>query len=344
MTVETDKANPGQAWKTGRWPYLVMCLLAGLVIGFTLRDIMPYFNQLDKKYYEIRASGYTYINPLLDCESLESADQNSELQQFEHEIQREITERLNQGKASRVSVYFRDLNNGPWFSLGGEQHFFPASLLKVPFMMAVLKVAEKDAGILETRIRFTGARDFNGMQNIKPAKNLVPGQTYTVAELLFRMIAFSDNNSSALLEDFFGLEAMADVYRAVGIEGPFADDQQNRMTVEEYARFFRVLYNASFLNREMSEKALEYIAAVDQADGLLTAIPNDIRVAHKFGEEVIAGAGLTQLHECGIVYFPEHPYLLCVMSSGDSFDDLDEVIMEISHIVYSNIVKQHPRS
>ena len=278
---------------------------------------------------------------MLDCESLESADQNRELQRFEDDIRELIADRLNRGMVSTISVYFRDLNNGPWFSIGRDQYFSPASLLKVPFMMSVLKAAEKDAGLLGAMLRFSGGQDFNEMQNIKPEKNLVPGESYSVDELLYRMIVFSDNNASAMLEDFFGLAAMADVFRSVDLEGPFDDGRENRMTVEEYARFFRVLYNASLLNREMSEKALGYIAEVSLSDGLLTAIPSNVRVAHKFGEEVLTWAGLTQLHECGIVYFPEHPYLLCVMSSGDSFDGMDDTIMEISHIVYRDIVQQH---
>ena len=46
---------------------------------------------------------------------------------------------------------------------------------------------------------------------------------------------------------------------------------------------------------------------------------------------------IKQLHDCGIVYYPKHPYLLCVMTRGDSFEYLDDTIRDISHLVYQEV-------
>ena len=91
----------------------------------------------------------------------------------------------------------------------------------------------------------------------------------------------------------------------------------------------------------MSEKALSYMSEVDFKQGLVAGVPGGIAIAHKFGEKTVGASGeIKQLHDCGIVYYPNNPYLLCVMSRGDSFEYLDDTIREISHIVYEEVDRQ----
>jgi beta-lactamase class A len=318
--------------KPGELLFTIMAVLIGVTIGYLLNDN----TSSEAMHYEIRTRGYDYINPLLDCELAEDADENREPHIIGEKVKEIIDDRLARGLIMNASIYFRDLNNGPWFSTKPDETFSPASLLKVPLMISVLKRAETDPELLGRKIRFSGFADHNEIQNIKPDKKLVPGAVYTIDELLHNMIVYSDNNASALIEDFFEASILKDVYRVVGLTWP-SDGQKHEMSVESYARFFRILFNASYLNREMSEKALGYIAEVDLRDGLVEAVPRDIRVAHKFGELINAADGARQLHECGIVYYPNHPYLLCMMTKGHSFEDLDKTINKVSHVVYDSI-------
>ena len=119
------------------------------------------------------------------------------------------------------------------------------------------------------------------------------------------------------------------------------DIRNNVLTVQEYSRFFRVLFNASYLNSQLSEKALGYLAETDFKDGLLLAVPSLVQVAHKFGEYSDGEEYSKQLHECGIVYYPDHPYLLCIMTKGSSFEDTDKTISDISKTVFQEIDRQH---
>jgi len=43
-----------------------------------------------------------------------------------------------------------------------------------------------------------------------------------------------------------------------------------------------------------------------------------------------------QLHDCGIVYYPQRPYVICVMTKGRDLDVLKNVIKGISEIVYEH--------
>ena len=48
-----------------------------------------------------------------------------------------------------------------------------------------------------------------------------------------------------------------------------------------------------------------------------------------------------QLHDCGIVYYPQHPDLLCVMTKGPDFERLDDIIRGVSQISFAEIDAQH---
>jgi hypothetical protein len=62
-------------------------------------------------------------------------------------------------------------------------------------------------------------------------------------------------------------------------------------------------------------------------------------VAHKFGEREsrdLQGNTSYQLHDCGVVYYPKRPFLLCVMTKGTDSDVLTKVIQDISQSIYTS--------
>jgi hypothetical protein len=114
------------------------------------------------------------------------------------------------------------------------------------------------------------------------------------------------------------------------------------ISVEDYAAFFRILFNASYLGHEASEKALALLARVEFTQGLRAGVPAEVEVAHKFGEfRLPAGEQQPfQLHDCGIVYASRSPYLLCVMTRGERVEPLPGVIAEVSRTVYESVSTQ----
>ena len=94
------------------------------------------------------------------------------------------------------------------------------------------------------------------------------------------------------------------------------------------AKLFRILYNGTYLEKENSELALRLLATCDYNKGIVAGFDMPMTVAHKFGERVIGNTA--QLHEFGIVYAGNQPYLLGVMTSGSNLDELSVVIREIS--------------
>ncbi|MES2965841.1 MAG: serine hydrolase, partial [Bdellovibrionota bacterium] len=115
-------------------------------------------------------------------------------------------------------------------------------------------------------------------------------------------------------------------------------DGQVWLRVSSYSSIFRILFNATYLDAKHSSMALDLLTRSKFMKGLRAGLPTDIKIAHKFGER---GFGDDfQLHDCGIVYVPKTPYLLCVMTRGKAFDDLSEAIRNISDVVYRNVSAQ----
>ena len=88
----------------------------------------------------------------------------------------------------------------------------------------------------------------------------------------------------------------------------------------------------------MSEYALELLTKPRFTVGVGKHLPDGIPVALKYGFQSYAGpyAAKTQLHECGIVYSPGAPYMLCIPDQirQQSPDALAEIIANISRIVW----------
>lgn len=323
-------------------PYLLKLTLA-LLIAFGagwFSGISWLKNNDTGPVKETRLEGYDFINPLLECEPTRDSI-GKELLPFHHKVGHLIEEKKQKNQVTHVSVYFRDMNNGLSFDIHGREKFSPASLLKVPLMIAYLKWGEKNPDLLSRKILFNIA-DNTSTQTFKPAVALVPGKAYTVDDLLFHAIVYSDNSAYFLLFASIDPRVLHRVYTDLGLVVPKVRNRDDYMSVVEYASFFRILYNGSYLNKDLSEKALQYLSEVDFKQGLVAGVPPGTVVAHKFGEKTFGEtAEIKQLHDCGIVYYPRHPYLLCVMSRGDSFEYLDETIRDISGVVYEEVDRQY---
>jgi len=320
----------------------LVLLAAGFGAGWLARGAGPRVPADRRAFLQRREGPFQRTNPLLDCDLAEDVLRNAELAPFKEAVSRYLEGRVAQRAAAGVSVYFRELNDGIWFSIGETERFVPASLRKLPLLIALLKAADAPQGrpLLDAQVTFDLSRDYTQDQNVKPAEPLVPGARYSVRELLRHMIVHSDNNAFTLLTRVVDPAELDRVYALLRMQNPRAEADDQFLSVQTYASFFRILFNATYLSRESSEWALDLLARSEFKAGLVGGVPAGVAVAHKFGEKSDAATGTFQLHDCGIVYFPENPYLLCVMSRGPSFESLDDVIRGVSRIVYGEVAVQ----
>lgn len=316
-------------------------MLVGIVVGFYSSDILENLKpRLQGGDEQIRLGVGKFTNPLLECEVAQGTI-NSQKINFEPELKQFVQSLESKAGIERVGVYYRDLNNGPAFGINQNEGFVPASLLKVPIMMALLKAADDKPEILNQRIAFNTPQSteyFN--QQVDPESVLVPGTSYTVLELINRMIVYSDNEAAVLLAGAVGLENQGELFRLLGVEPSAITDPRATLSVRQYAAFFRILFNASFVSQKHSEVGLEILSRAKFDQGLRKGIPADVPSSHKFGERKLEN-GMQHFHDCGIIYYPKHPYLLCVMTQGQDPTMLENAIAEISKFTYTQVETQY---
>lgn len=315
-----------------------VCAALGFALGTLVRGPgIPPGHASD--FVEVRDAGMSFVRPLLECERSREASANGRLEALRRRVEDVVAGAVGEGRASHVSVYFRDLDVGTWFSVNPVDRFKPASLLKVPVIMALLRETEGNPQLLRRPVRFDGEADLTLEQTIKPAEPLLPGRDYPVGELARRMVVHSDNNAARLVLEALPPEAVDRLYADLGVAFSGAPGDAGFLSVDAYASFFRVLYNGTYPGPRSSEAILALLAQRSFAGGLRAGVPAEIPVAAKFGEWQLPGAAPAreQFHDCGIVYHPERPYLLCVMTRGPRFEPLDGVVTEIAREVYAEV-------
>lgn len=252
-----------------------------------------------------------------------------------------ISSATESGDVDLVSVYYRNPGNGHWFGINESEKYLPASLLKVPIMIAYFKKAESDPKVLTERLTYTGPEpDAESKHDL--SSTLIPKQSYTVERLINEMIVESDNGAKDLLLRNIDAVSLEEVFTDLGIEVPPRQGGSYGISAKIYSMFFRTLYSATFLNREMSEKALAILAHASFADGLVKGVPPGIVVAHKYGEHGVYSGDKEigiEFHDCGMVYYPQHPYLVCVMTMGKNISSLEKMVQTISRLVYDETGK-----
>lgn len=284
-----------------------------------------------------RSRRYPLINPLLDIEYPVAF---VELKPFRDEIEALVRKQLAKKRASEVAVYFRDLNNGYWTGVNERAEFTPASLLKVPLMMTVFREAETDPDLLTRRLICAPEHvsNYQLSTDVKPLMSVQVGMEYPVEELLRRMSSYSDNAAALMLAGTVSRDALAQTFSDLGVEFSTPGALSGPLSVKQYASFLRILYNASYLSKRHSQKALEFLSESSFGHGLAAGVPPGVVVAHKFGER--QDGAVRQLHDCGIVYHPKEHYLLCVMTRGRDTAELTGVIAEVSRLVYDEVSAQ----
>ncbi len=288
----------------------------------------------------IREKGkYDLISPLLLCGPKDTLRESRAL---ERKIENIISLKKASGELTTSGVYLRELDSGVWAGVNADAEFSPASLLKLPTMIAYFKYAERVPEILSKQVFYQDRLHQNKKEYFKPTDRILPGNSYSIEDLIRAMITHSDNNATVLLDQNVDKNSLLEAYTDLGLPIPFTQEATaDFLSPRLYSYFLRLLYNATYLNRDFSERALLILSQSDFNKGLVAGVPSDVRVAHKFGERsVLSPDGklkYSELHDCGIVYYPTNPYLLCVMTKGKDLDELAGVIKEISAVVYDAV-------
>ena len=252
-----------------------------------------------------------------------------------------LEQKNREGAFTSASVYLNDLSTGAHIDINPDELYDPASIMKVTWLLVTLKKVQANPDYLTKKYIFKRSPNRYYTATIKD-ESLVEGKSYTVADLLYYMITYSDNEAFWLLTDQFNNNDFEQINAALGIPikldniiRPNNKEKNFVATVGSVSRYFSVLYNATYLNEKWSLYALNLLMHSNYRDGMLKGMDPKIKVAHKFGERIELGQ--VEFHEFGIVYLKNRPYLLGVMSRGKQLNELQNMLSELSRIVFNEM-------
>jgi beta-lactamase class A len=76
--------------------------------------------------------------------------------------------------------------------------------------------------------------------------------------------------------------------------------------------------------------------------GFLRGLPTATKTAHKFGEYIDTANGIVELHESGVIYIKNKPYVVTIMTRGKNLDELSVVIGKVSKLIYDEVAQDTP--
>lgn len=230
-----------------------------------------------------------------------------------------------------VSIYFEYLPTGANIAINKDAEFYPASLLKVPVVIAAAKKIEKREWKWSNElVLMTSDKDDKfGTLYREPT-----GTIFTIEELVRRSLVDSDNTAHFILLRNLELSEIKDAYFHLGLD-KFLETNGD-ISAKRYTVIFRTLYNSSYLNEENSQKLLSYLSQSSFSNYIQSNLPADIIFAHKIGVD-----GAKKVYsDSGIIYVQNRPYILTVMTKNKNEQMVREVMKDVSEKIY-NYVKNY---
>lgn len=227
------------------------------------------------------------------------------------------------------AFYFEYLPTGTSIGVNEKLEFESASLIKVPVVMAHYKSQERkgiDRGMEMVTIQEKYIDKGFGNLWQKGA-----GAQIRLEEAVRLALTESDNTAANIVSDNAGSQDFEDVYGGLDIDLHKNTNGTILLTTKGYSSILKALYFASVLNKEHSQKIIELLTHSSFNDKLRAGVPANIIVANKYG---VLGDQL--FHDCGIVYYQNRPYLLCMVSKS-SEGEARERMKKFSAAVYEYI-------
>lgn len=283
---------------------------------------------------------FPMLNPRLDnLKTNTPEERNSKLFTTLFPLKEQLMAYLGNNK-NNVALYVEDLNSGSWIGWQERQSFIPASLLKVPVAVGVMKKIDDGDWNLDTTT-FQMDEKYKD-KNYGDLWKVANGDSLTVRRLLQDMLDNSDNTAARIFLDKLTIAEKENVYYHIGLadpEKPSASDptqpENATFSAKDLATVFRSLYNATYLTTKSSNYILDLLTKTKFDAVIPSAVPSNVRVAHKIGNYFNSDTTRPKnYHDCGITYYPGHPYLYCIMTQTYEPETAEKIISDLGNKIY----------
>jgi beta-lactamase class A len=240
--------------------------------------------------------------------------------------------------ASAVEIF--DLSTGYHAGFNATASMPAASTIKVPVMVEVFRqLAAGRFDLDRTVTLLAGDKDW-GSGDLCDAP---VGSTYSVSQLLVKMIDISDNTATNMLIRLVGRHSINAGMLELGLERTHLSDDvrtddwsirsELRTSPADLVHLLAMMARRQLVD-EWSSNEMISILARDQINTLLPEpLPDDVVIAHK------TGSLNDTMNDAGIVFAADAPYVIAVMTTALPSQELGRAfIHSISRMAYSSEV------
>lgn len=299
-----------------------------LVLFYLLTATVVVSTILSLSSYDWKVGGLPKIKvPSFDLSYFKTStiileNDNPNIPSRETMLKEKITSEFKKGTAKlsgSYAFYFVDLKTGFSFGEKNNDEFLAASLIKLPAMVAFYK---EKGGELDTSYTLSDIDKSTGSGSLSSKPT---GYKIKYRDLLLLMGKESDNTALKIVRKLIGDEKINSTAKSIGMIN--TDIVDNSTTPADIGKFFTELYKRKILGDAQTVELLDFLTDTIYEQYLPKLLPDDIRVAHKYGREIHI------INDAGIIY-SNNPYVLVIMTKGIIDKEGDTFIPELSKTIY----------
>lgn len=210
-----------------------------------------------------------------------------------------------------------DLSSGYAVGYNADTSMPAASVIKVAVMVQVFEDLERGDFSLDRRVMLEASDKDDGSGDL--CEQAV-GTSYSVSELLARMIDVSDNTAANMLIRLVGRQNVNRTMRTLGLfhthlyadirtQG-WAIRNELRTSPSDMVRLLAMMAERRLVDEWSSNEMISLLEDDEYNEMLPEGLPDDVLVAHK------TGSLFDTLNDVGIVYADGAPYVIAVLTTG----------------------------
>ena len=242
-----------------------------------------------------------------------------------------------------MGVSILDLTNGETITYHADQVFPTASSIKVAVLAELYRQTEqaekggRSAKLTDTYI-FNKADDVPDSQIFN---GLTPGVTkLTLRDVAQAMVAVSDNSATNVLIDRVGMQNVNELLQSLSLTHTklqrkmmditaAKEGRENLATPREFTMLLEAIYRGKLFNQQLTADYIKMLSTHKESP-MRRALPDSVVVANKPGELDAVR------NDIGIIYAPNRPFIISVMTSYLKNDrEGEDAIGEITQAAYS---------
>lgn len=246
-------------------------------------------------------------------------------------LKKEILDYIT-GRNINVSVYVENLRNGAFLGINEKTGFFPASLNKLPVAILIMQKIEAGDLSLDTMVEIKDIDKTDSSGDLYKTKE----KRLPLKFVLEKMLKESDNTALRVLLRYVNLDDLQFILDYYGLDISIRSEENKELvSPKAISAMFMSLYFSTVLEPKNSEYLLSLLADSTFDINQIAGLPDDVRVAHKFGENYNGDNKF--FHDCGILYIDEKRLFYCVMSKNLDEEDSVQTIGFIVNKIYTYV-------